>query len=75
VPLYEIINKKTKKVHTEFLSISEMAEYEAAHPNEEVLCGAPGVAYKIGTKVKVDNEFKDRLREIKKSHRGSTIDV
>jgi hypothetical protein len=57
------------------MMISDIDQFETDHPDEEILCGAPGVAYRQGTKIKTDNEFKDRLREIKKSHSGSTLDI
>ena len=80
MPIYTFINKKTKKeLRSELMSISEMEQYLKEHPKEDVLCGTPGFgdSYRMGKGIlgKVDNEFKDRLREIKKNHRGSTIDV
>jgi hypothetical protein len=75
MPYYTIINKHTKETREELMSISEMEQFEKDNPDFEILCGAPRVAYSTGTKIKTDNEFKDRLREIKKSHFGSTIDV
>lgn len=75
MPYYTILNKTSGESREELMSISEMEQYDLDHPDEEILCGAPRIAFRTGTKVKVDNEFKDRLREIKKAHKGSTIDV
>lgn len=77
MPTYTFINKKTKKViETEIMTIAEMEQRLIDHPEQDVLPGAPVIAFsQLGSSVKVDNEFKDRLREIKKAHRGSTIEV
>lgn len=76
MPYYTILNKSTGETRDELMSISEMEAFDAANPDCEILCGAPRIAFRTGTRVKgVDNEFKDRLREIKKAHVGSTIDI
>jgi hypothetical protein len=76
MPTYTIRNKKTGKTHDEFMSISEMVAYEKAHPEVEIMAGAPGIHSGIGLGVrKNDQGFKDVLRQIKKTHPRSTINT
>jgi len=74
LPTYTIRNKKTGKEHDEFMSISEMETYIKDHPEEEVMCGAPRIGYTFN-RLKPDQGFKDRLREIKKAHPLGNVNV
>jgi len=56
--------------------INEMEDYQKEHPNEEVLCGAPGIHSGIGLGLKSgrnDETFKEKLRQIDKAHPGNTL--
>jgi hypothetical protein len=69
-------NKKTGKVKVLEMSIAEAEQYEKDHPNLEWICGSPAIgdAHRLGLK-KPDDGFRDRLKDIKKSHRGSKINT
>lgn len=74
--MYRFRNRKTGKINEFFGSISEAEQYEKDHPNEEWLCGAPLIGDPIRQGVrKPDDAFRDRLKDIKKSHRGSKINT
>lgn len=76
MPFYTFINKTSKEVVSEeLMAISEMEQHLVDCPELDVMPSAPGIVSGTGTRIKVDDGFKDRLREIKKAHRGSTIDV
>ena len=70
-------NKKTGEIRELDMSIAEAEAYEKANPNEEWLCGAPAIgdARKVGGLNKPDDGFRDRLKDIKKSHHGSNINT
>jgi hypothetical protein len=74
---YNFRNKKTGKEFTEFFqNSSEVDEYLKDKPHVEWLCSAVGIAdpMRLG-RVKPSQDFRDRLKHIKKSHRGSTINT
>lgn len=76
MPTYHFYNKKTKKKHKDFMSISEMEEYTKNNPDVELLInGAPMIGTRIMVNKKPDDGFRDILRKIKKDHRGSTINT
>jgi len=75
MPTYNIRNKKTGKIITQFMTISEMEQYEKDHPNQEVMCGLPLIHDGRGLK-KPDSGFRDVLKRIKKaSGRGANINT
>jgi hypothetical protein len=79
MPTYYVRNKKTGEyVLAKEMTISEMEKYEKelkkAAPGFEIACGAPGIGYSFN-RLKPSQGFRDRLRDIKKSHPGSTINV
>lgn len=73
---YNFRNRKSGKI-TEFSgSIAEAEQYEKDHPNMEWLCSAPGIvdAFRVG-RGKPTDAFRDRLKDIKKSHYKSNINT
>lgn len=80
MPIYTYVNKKTKKVSKKKLgiqTISEMEAYLEANPHLELgVTGAPGFGdmWRLGMK-KPSDAFRDRLKDIKKKHRGSVINT
>ena len=74
MPTYTLRDKKTGKETELFMSISEMEQYEKDHPEIEVACGAPRLGYHIN-RMKPSEDFRDRLREMKKHHPGNTINI
>jgi hypothetical protein len=69
-------NKKTGKVVELTMTIAEAEQHEKDHPNQEWLCSSPSIGdpYRLGLK-KPDDGFRDRLKDIKKSHHRSKINT
>lgn len=70
-------NRKTGKIVQRNMSIAEAEQYEKDHPTEEWMCGTPTIGIdttRLGLK-KPDDGFRDRLKDIKKSHFGSKINT
>ena len=74
MPTYTFRHLKTGKESSEFMSISEMESFLKIHPELEAACGAPGIGYNFH-RIKPDEGFRDRLREMQKKHPGNTINV
>lgn len=75
--VFNFRNKKTGKIVVRSMTISEAEQYEKDHPNEVWLCSAPQVGIdptRLGLR-KPDDGFRDRLKDIKKAHRGSKINT
>lgn len=70
MPNYSFRHRKTGKIKTEFMFISEMEQWEKDHPEYEVMCGAPGIndPWRAGIGKRPSSEFRDRMKEIKKKH-------
>lgn len=78
MPLYTFINTKTEVQESAWMSYDEMKQYLDKNPDLQIdFSGAqPGLHSGIGLGVrKVDDNFKDLLGEMKKSHnkRGGKI--
>lgn len=75
MPTYLFKDKNTNEEFELFLRISELDPYKEANPHlEQLVNGAPMLACPIRLGVtRPDDDFKNRLKEIKGSHRGSTI--
>lgn len=75
MPSYLFYDTKKKKEFKEFMSISEMTEFLKQNPHiEQRVNGAPMIGYRTLTR-KPDSGFRDVLKEVKKKHRGSTINT
>ena len=75
MPTYKFRDKKTKKEFEEFMKISELDPYLESHPEiEQLVSGAPLIHSGRGMQ-KPSDGFRDRLKEIKKGHRGSTVNT
>jgi len=75
MPTYKFFDKTRKKEFTVDMSISERDKYLKENPHiEQLVFGAPMIGYRIGSH-KIDSGFRDVLKEVKKKHRGSTIDT
>jgi hypothetical protein len=72
MPLYNIIHKNSKEELILDCKISELEMFMRDHPEWDVLCGTPGIHSGFR---KTPDGFKDVLRQIKKNHRRSTIEV
>ena len=73
MPTYTFLNKTTGEETTEFMKISELDKFIVDHPELSCLPSAPLISY--NDLKKPSDGFRDRLREIKASHRGSTINT
>jgi hypothetical protein len=76
MPRYTFTNPKDKtgKVFELTMSYEEYVQYVKDNPHLEQVFSPPGIAdpIRVGQK-KPDGWFRDRLKEIKKGNRGSTI--
>lgn len=72
-PQYTFYDKETQKEYTETMSISDMVKFLENNPNIDTRPTSPLISY--NDLKKPSDGFRDRLREIKKSHRGSTINT
>lgn len=74
--IFPFRNKKTGKITYLEGTIAEAEAYEKAHPNLEWMCGSPGIvdSFRVGLR-KPEDGFRDRLREIKKSHPKGNINT
>jgi hypothetical protein len=76
MPNYNVINRKTKKEKTIFMSIKEMEQWEKDNPDWNVLCGAPLIhpGGDLGLKsAQPSSDFTDKIKEIKKKNPRNTI--
>jgi hypothetical protein len=74
VPTYRMINKETKIEFIEEMRISDFDEYMKEHPELDCIPGTPLIGYD-DRKRKPSQGFRDRLKEIKRSHHGSVINT
>lgn len=78
MPTYTFLNTLTNEEWTEIMSIAERDQLLLEKPHIEQALSAPGIVSGMGTfghKKRPDEGFRDKLREIKKAHPRSTIDV
>jgi hypothetical protein len=77
LPTYLFKNKETNEEFEVFMAIKELDEYKEKNPHlEQLVNGAPmiGDPFRLGRKKPKDN-FRERLRQIKKDHPGNNIEV
>lgn len=77
MPTYQFRNKKTGEENSVFFqTIAEAEQFEKDHPEFEWLCSAPAIgdSFRLGLR-KPDDAFRDRLKDIKKSHYKSNINT
>jgi hypothetical protein len=76
VPYYYFENDKGEE-ETHFMSISEYDQFVIDHPTyKQLIKAAPALGDPIRQGlVKPSSEFRDRLKDIKKSHKHSTINT
>jgi hypothetical protein len=74
--IFNFYNKDTGEHFTDTMTIKEAEAYVKKNKHIEWLCSAPKVVdpTKLMGK-KPDDGFRDRLKDIKKSHRGSKINT
>ncbi len=78
MPYYKFHDTKTGRVWEEFLTISQRDLFLEGMPHiEQLVHGCPRIVSGVntfGSKLKPDDEFRSKLKEIKKANPGSTID-
>ena len=73
MPLYSVRHKESGKIeHTIDMPISQIEQWEHQNPDWEIAIGAPLIHSGMGLK-KPSQEFRDKLKAMKKAHPGSTI--
>lgn len=73
MPLYTFYNKDNGEETQEFMSYTKLDEYLNENPHLNVMPCAPKII--SGTGLKPNNNFNDRLKDIKNSHYQSTINT
>jgi hypothetical protein len=74
MPLYTFYNKKTKKEHTDMMTISEMETYLEQNPHiNQVPKGLNIVAGVSGLSYRQDGGWKDNLSRIAEAHPKSAL--
>jgi len=75
MPTYHFYNKNSDTVEEYFFQISKLKEFKDSNPHlEQRITGSPGLSdpARLGI-LKPASGFRDLLKTIKGSHRGSTI--
>lgn len=79
MPEYKFKDHKTGRVWKEFLTISQRDQLLEGFPHiEQLVYGAPRIVSGVntfGSKLKPDDEFRSKLKAIKKANPGSKIDT
>lgn len=75
MPIYRILNTTTNIEEEHLMSWDVLQTYLAAHPEYKLQPAAPAIVSGVSGQMKPSEGFRDILRNIKKNHRGSTIDV
>jgi hypothetical protein len=78
MPTYRFRDKTTGKTWTDFMTISARDELLLDENIEQLVNGAPMIVSKVGRfghRVRPDDAFRDKLKEIKKANPKSTIDI
>ena len=74
MPLYTFYNKKSKKEHTDMMTISEMEEYLAKNKHiSQVIVPINLVAGVSGLSYRQDGGWKDNLSRIAEAHPKSAL--
>lgn len=73
MPKYRVINKKTKEEQIIEMKISEVDNFLKDNIDLDIIPGIPLISY--NDLRKPSEGFRDRLREIKKSHHGNKINI
>lgn len=75
MPSYTFRHKETGEILEDFMTISAHEQFLTENPQwETLILAAPMISFSTHT-MKVDQGFKDVLKNIKSHHRGSTINV
>ncbi len=75
MPEYKFRDRTTNKSWTAWHTISERDEIVKDPNIEQMVHGSPRIVTSVGGKPKIANEFKSKLKDIKKANPGSTINT
>lgn len=76
MPEYKFKDHKTGRVWTQWLTISQLDSLLESMPHiEQLYHGFPRIVTGVGTKPKIDDEFRSKLKAIKKANPRSNIDT
>lgn len=74
MPTYKFYNSKTGEEETHFLHISQLDNFKLENPHlKQMVHGIPGFLGVYNPQKKMSSDFKDRLKEIKRDYKDSTI--
>lgn len=73
MPTYSFTNKKTGEEFEQFMFISELDTFLQENPDIDTLPTAPGII--SGYNMKPSEGFRDMLKQVKKTNRGSKINT
>lgn len=74
MPVYSFINNNTGEEFTDLMSMEEMKMFLVKHPHIMQTFTPLNIGYSTVTK-KPDSGFRDILKQVKKSNRGSNINT
>ena len=76
MPTYTFEDIENGNVENLTMTISELDDYKKDNPNMKQVLGSFGISdpIRMGLR-KPDEGFRDRLKDIKRSHKGSTINT
>lgn len=76
MPTYTFIDRDTGERLTTLMSISEMESHLRENPSLSLVPAAPLIVTGVNSgRNKPDDSFRDILRNIKRRHRGSTVNT
>jgi hypothetical protein len=75
MPTYTFLNKNTNEYEDHWMKIAELDFFKESNPHlEKVIMDAPGCCDPfVAGRMKPADGFRDLLKNMKKKHRGSTI--
>lgn len=75
MPLYQILDIDTNEETEILLSWDELQIFLKDNPTKQYVPGRPSIISGLAERHKVDDNFKDLLKNMKKNNPGSTMDV
>lgn len=76
MPIYNFRNNETDEFFTEFFTISGKEQYLADNPHITQVPSAPLIVSGVGTTGgRLDGDYRDLIKQIKKNNAGSNIEV
>lgn len=73
MPMYTFKNTENGEVHDKMMKIADLDGYLRDNPSLQVIIRPVNFIYDAGTNIKVDDGFRDRMKEIKKTYKINNI--